>query len=186
KPKNIENTTSGSIALLAAAAIALLGMMPDSHAPGSVPCGSASGAWIAARNAATTASSRGRAESTAGAATAANAPDSASSTTNTNIAVRAVRPEAAASAAELIPTTTSAATSGTTVICSAFSHSLPTGYTISATRVACAGSMAASTRPAAAPSKRPIITRAGVDRRRAPFGAWVIGNLAGGHGPRTG
>ena len=62
------------------------------------------GAWIAARNAATTASSRGRAESTAGAATAANAPDSASSTTNTNIAARAVRPEAAASAAELIPT----------------------------------------------------------------------------------
>src|SRR5690606_40977535 len=124
---------------------------------------------------------------TAGAATAANAPDSASSTTNTNIAVRAVRPDAAASAAELIPTTTSAATSGTTVICSAFSHSLPTGYTTSATCVARAGSIAVSTRPVAARSRRPLITRAGgAGRRRSPAGRWVSGHLAGGRGPRTG
>ncbi|MNM77800.1 hypothetical protein D3C81_896670 [compost metagenome] len=48
------------------------------------------------------------------------------------IALRAVRPEAAALLAVLTPTITSAVTNGTTVICNALSQSRPTGRTTSA------------------------------------------------------
>jgi hypothetical protein len=75
----------------------------------------------------------GNKENTSGAASAANSAPPVRITMNTTIARRAMRPEAAASVAVLTPTTTSASTSGTTVICSAFNHSLPTGCTALAT-----------------------------------------------------
>src|SRR5690606_166545 len=84
---------------------------------------------------------------------------------NTAIARRAVRPEAAASVAALTPSTTSAATSGTTVICRALSHSRPMGCTRSAVRAARAGSLYASARPTTAPKASAIRTRAALEIR---------------------
>ncbi|MNN18917.1 hypothetical protein D3C81_1321370 [compost metagenome] len=63
---------------------------------------------------------------------AENAAEPTSRIRNTMIALRAVRPEAAALLAVLTPTITSAVTKGTTVICSALSQSRPMGRTTSA------------------------------------------------------
>ena len=103
-------------------------------------CGS--GASPAAlRKASASAGSRGISDSASGATTAVNAAPPLSSARNTTIDAARGAPEAAASLAVFTPTMTSASTSGTTVICSAFNHSRPTGCTTSATLPASAGSV---------------------------------------------
>src|SRR5690606_14433450 len=166
KPKNSANTTSGSMALAAAAASALLGMTVVIHSAkeGARPMAAPS-APMARRNASTSAWSRGTSDSRPGAITAVKLPEASSRMANTAMARRAVRPEAAASAAEVTPSTTSAATSGTTVICRALSQSRPTGWARSAARAPSAGSVQARTRPALAPRMRAMRTRAALDRR---------------------
>ena len=55
------------------------------------------------------------------------------------MARRAVRPDTAASLVDATPRTTSATTSGTTVICKAFSHRSPMGCATPATSAASEG-----------------------------------------------
>ena len=172
KPKNRANTTSGSIALCAAAAMALLGMTVANQSPS--PTGAAGMASVAidARRWAMSAGSRGRNESAIGATMAANAAPVPSSKANATMARRAVRPEAAASLAALTPTTTRASTSGTTVICRALSQSRPIGWAIRAARSAHCGSNQASSNPTSAPEARPVRIRAVMDMGLASrFGA---------------
>ncbi len=140
KPKNIANTTSGSIALADATASTLLGISEDSHCAAVGALASVSGACSAARKVCMVALSCGTRPSSAGVTTAEKLAAATSSTMNTRIALRAVRPDAAALLAVLTPTITSAVTSGTTVICSALSHSRPIGRANSATCSASAGS----------------------------------------------
>ena len=64
----------------------------------------------------------GNSASSGGASSAATAAPSASTTMMATSVRRAMRPEAAASLAVFTPTTTSASTSGTTVICKALSQ----------------------------------------------------------------
>src|SRR5690606_37067746 len=159
KPKNSANTTSGSIALSAAAAIALLGTIATSEsaqlagATAAPPLPAApDSAWARSGSGVTS-------DSAAGATIAVKAAAPARISRNTMIARRATRPELAASLAVFTPTITSASTSGTTVICSALSHSLPNGCTMSATRTPSAGSSQASSRPSRAPETRPVRIR---------------------------
>jgi hypothetical protein len=94
---------------------------------------------------------------------AANAAPAPSSMMKTSIARRAVRPEAAASLAEVTPITTSDTTSGTTVICKALSQSRPIGCMNAAAVSAVAGEIATRTRPATAPAIRASRTRVVID-----------------------
>jgi hypothetical protein len=158
-PKNRANTTSGSIALWAAAAIALVGMIVAIQSPKPVDTVDAEAAGIAARSFSMSAGSRGRNESSSGARIATNTAPALSSSANTTIARCAVRPDAAASLAALTPTTTRANTSGTTVICSALSQSRPIGCTTSADDDASIGSNQASSNPLIAPATRPARMR---------------------------
>ncbi len=180
KPKNSANTTSGSIALSAAAAIALLGTIATRES-------AQLAGWVAAAAPVPAALCRAAARSGSRGTSASSAIQTQScavlrikaATTRAAIARRPPRPVAAASAAVLTPTITNASTSGTTVICSALSQSLPKGCTASATRVAWTGSNAASSRPTAAPSSRAISTRAGVDRRARTRGAASVMGILG-------
>jgi hypothetical protein len=114
---------------------------------------------VAACRAASSAGSRGTIDNASGAMIAVNTAQAVSTNRNTTIDRRATRPEAAASLAVLTPTMTSASTSGTTVICSALSQSLPTGCATSAMRTASAGSDHARTSPIRAPRPSPVRTR---------------------------
>ena len=138
------------MALLGTSAISASAQPPDGLAMSS--------AWP--RSAAATAGSGCSIDSASGASTAVIAAAAVSRITNDTIACRATRPECAASLAWLMPTTTSANTNGTTVICSALSQSLPNGSTMPATRLASAGSDHASRMPMTIPATRPVMTRA--------------------------
>jgi hypothetical protein len=156
------------VALCAAAAMALLGMIVTMRCanPAVALCATA-GVSMAERRDAMSSGSRGSSESWNGANTAANAAPALSSTRKITIARRAVRPDEAASLVEATPSTTSATTRGTTVICSALSHRSPMGCATLATSSAMAGSQAVSTSPSAAPPSRPANTRAVGDTIRA-------------------
>ncbi len=157
KPKNSANVTKGNIALAAAAAIALLGMMAISELAQPPPtCGCST---MCPPIAAATAGSGWIIESTSGASTAVITAAAVSRTMKVMMALRATRPEWAASLAWLIPTTTSANTSGTTVICKAFSHSLPNGSTMPAICKPRSGDCQASRMPSTMPATRPAMTR---------------------------
>ncbi len=106
----------------------LLGMIVTNRAANPmVDVSAATGVPMAARNDSMSSGSRGSSESWNGAYIAAKAAPMQSNTRNTRIARRAVRPDSAASLVDATPRTTSATTSGTTVICNAFSHRSPMG-----------------------------------------------------------
>ena len=73
KPKNSANTTSGSIALCAAAAIALLGMTPTNQSASELGRLAAAAPAVAARSDSARPSWRGTSENSSGATIAANA-----------------------------------------------------------------------------------------------------------------
>ena len=100
KPKNSANTTSGSIALCAAAAIALLGMIAVNAS--AQPVGAVAVAVPAAAcRAASSAGSRGTIDNASGAMIAVNTAHAVSTSRNTTIDRRATRPDAAASLARV-------------------------------------------------------------------------------------
>src|SRR6185312_9566473 len=159
KPRNRANTTSGSMALCAAAMMALLGMIALTASVQSSGAACAVAVVAAWSRVARSAGSCGNRENTPGATAAVNNAPPVNSTMKTTMARRATRPDAAASDAVLTPITINANTSGTTVICSPLSHNMPMGCTTCAACAAVTGSYAASNNPLAAPSASPSSTR---------------------------
>src|SRR5690606_5135158 len=121
------NTTSGNIAPAAAAATALPGITVANQSAKPTDAAATSALGAVVRRVSMSSGSRCRNDRANGATIAVSAAAAASTSANTTIARRAVRPDAAASCAALTPTTIRATTSGTTVICNACSHSRPIG-----------------------------------------------------------
>ena len=121
--KTAANSTTGSIALLAAAKRMLLGTMASriSASAGTLP-----GSTPPPLSAATAADGIGRSSSSAGTRSAAITPAQSSTTTNISTARRASQPPRAAISVCEMPVTTRPMTSGRMVNCSSFSHRLPT------------------------------------------------------------
>ncbi len=127
-PSATKNTTSGSIAVSAAAAITLSATSDSMNAP-------SPGTGCAGCSAASAAAARpgiGNASSSAGIANAVSTVPIASTAKNVSSVRRATGPARAVAIICAIPVTSSAATSGTIVICSPRSHSEPTGPAIAA------------------------------------------------------